>query len=529
MLTASDRRDQTLLDYSIDLQHQYQSGSSAAARKEKGQFFTPAGVCKFMAGLFTRRIPDFFRLLDPGAGVGSLTAAVCDRLLGVRSPRTIELHAFENDDCVLVPLTRTLTRCCEALNAKGHSAIYVVHQKDFILDAAATVFREPSLFGEELDFGMFDAVIMNPPYFKVSKESRQARVMRDVVHGQPNIYAFFMAASAKMLHPNGELVAITPRSFCNGLYFRDFRRWFFERMGLDYVHLFQSRSDTFRDVLQESLVTRWHRLGKQSAEIVVSTSYGRDLLGSDTERVLPTSMIIDDDAGDAVIRIPGRTEDSAVVNIVESWPRRFSELGLRVSTGPVVTFRARQFLLPESNGRNTAPLISVFNVKPFDTLWPIPHKKHPSAFKVCAESKKLLLPCQNYVLLRRFSAKEERRRLTASCFIGSEQEWAYVALENHLNYVYHSSRELTVNELYGLAAIFNSALLDCYFRTISGNTQVNATELRTMPFPGLNIVAHIGEAVRDLTNRSSNAVERIVLQELQVNDSLQKYLLSVAS
>jgi adenine-specific DNA-methyltransferase len=159
-------------------------------------------------------------------------------------------------------------------------------------------------------------------------------------------------------------------------------------------------------------------------------------------------------------------EDLAIAEVVESWPHRFSELGLRISTGPVVMFRATEFLLAEPNGKNTAPLLSVFNVKPFRTQWPLIHRKQPTAFKVCPDSQSLLLPTKNYVLLRRFSAKEEHRRLTASFLLASDISQPFVALENHLNYVYHADRELTVDEAYGLTALFNCALLDRYFRTI---------------------------------------------------------------
>lgn len=417
-----------------------------------------------------------------------------------------------------------MNRCGEAMTERGHSVTYQIHEKDFILDEAALIFRPPSLFDDSPILGEFDGAIMNPPYFKVSKSSHYARVMEDVVHGQPNIYAFFLAASAQMLRKGGKLVAITPRSFCNGLYFREFRHWFFERMALDHIHLFESRTETFRDVLQESLITASHRLGRPSDSITVSTSYGLSVHAARSV-ILPTGTVIDDSCGHANIRIPASPEDQAIAETVESWSHRFTDLGLRNSTGPVVMFRAAEFLLAEPCGKNSAPLLSVINVKPFQTKWPVFHKKHPTAFKICRDSQRLLLPTQNYVLLRRFSAKEERRRLTASCLIASEVCQPFVALENHLNYVYHSERELTLDEAYGLAALFNSALLDRYFRIISGNTQVNATEIRSMRFPSLSAVPVVGRRIRELTSFDSETVEIIVLQELAINGEVSTHLL----
>jgi adenine-specific DNA-methyltransferase len=342
--------------------------------------------------------------------------------------------------------------------------------------------------------------------------------------GQPNIYAFFLAAAAQMLRPDGELVAVTPRSFCNGLYFRGFRHWFFEKMALDRIHLFESRTEAFRDVLQESLITASHRLGKPSRTVSVSASFGLNLHLTKVS-ILQTSSVIDDSCGHANIRIPASLEDQAISDAVESWPYRFPERGLRISTGPVVMFRATEFLLQEPNGKDTAPLLSVFNVKPFQTEWPLITSKHPAALKVCPESQRLLQPAQNYVLLRRFSAKEEPRRLTASFLIAKEFSHSFVALENHLNYVYHAERELTLDETYGLTALFNSALLDRYFRTISGNTQVNATEIRSMKFPDLTLVAGIGRRVRELASLDRDAIELIVLRALGIPEEVSAHLL----
>ncbi len=517
------------LPYILSLQDQYEKRFSIEERKRRGQYFTPPEVCTFMASLLTEPATNAYRFLDPGAGIGSLTAALCERMSHANRSLRIEAHLFENHPEMLPYLSQTLDFCRHKLNLAGHSLTGIIHKEDFILDAAAAETGARGLFDAEIGMDKLDAVIMNPPYFKLKKSSEYARVMHTVVHGQPNIYALFMAAAAQMLRAGGELVTITPRSFCNGLYFREFRRWFFDRMALDRIHLFESRTDTFRDVLQESVITLSHRVGKPSPSITVSTSYGRDISQSIHVRELPAFAIVNTFSGDCVIRVPASDEDSTLLNVVESWPDRFSDLGLRVSTGPVVAFRAREFLRYCLNGAEAIPLLSTFNVKPFETVWPVPHKKRPIAFKVCPSSMKLLLPVRNYILLRRFSAKEERRRLTASCLLAASQPSPYVALENHLNYVYHSKRQLSVDETYGLAALFNSALLDRYFRTISGNTQVNATELRTMPLPSIETITSIGRRVQELPVLRSNMIEPIVLNAVGVDGPLRKYLMETAS
>jgi adenine-specific DNA-methyltransferase len=436
---------------------------------------------------------------------------------------------FENDAAVIPFLKETLRHCRRALERVGHRLTYTVHANDF-LGTAGRCSEQPLLFSNGDDLGDFDGAIMNPPYFKIGADSAYARSMGQVVHGQPNIYALFLTKAAELLRPEGKLVAITPRSFCNGLYFREFRHWFLRRMALERIHLFQSRTDTFKEanVLQESVITRWHRLGQPCVSVGISTSFGGNVLEAYDVQTLPTEAVVDDTCGDRMIRIPASPSEATILSATESWPARFTDLDLRVSTGPVVLFRAKQFLLPEVDGPEAAPLLTVHNVRPFQTEWPLHRRNKPTAFRVCPDSLKHLVPTRNYVLLRRFSAKEERRRLTASCFLGEGERQPYLALENHLNYVYHARRDLTPEETFGLTALFNSALLDRYFRAISGNTQVNATEIRTMRFPDLEAVGRIGRQVKNLNSFEPQAVERIVLGVLGINGVLERYLTELA-
>jgi len=523
---SAHRIREGLLDFAGEIQRRHEAGTSSEERKERGQFFTPPPVAAFMAGLF-RAPSQRWRVLDAGAGTGVLSAAICERILNLQSSRRIEFVLFETDPVVLPMLNENMRRCRTLLRTAGHDMSYKIEEDDFVLGNRPR-FGQETLFGDGPLLDSFDAAIMNPPYFKLTKNSAHARAFGRVIHGQPNIYALFMATAATMLRPGGQLVAITPRSFCNGLYFREFRRWFFKRMALRHIHLFDSRTETFKDanVLQESVITLCERTPQGKQAVSVSTSHGSDLDGADDATEYAADRIIDDGTSDFVIRIPGNSSDAKIMDAVEAWPSTFVDRGLRISTGPVVTFRATQYLLDSTDAPDAVPLLFPHNVQPFETRWPLSKNGKPMAFRACAASERLLLHARNYVLLRRFSAKEEHRRLTASSFLPDHGTWpARIAIENHLNYIYHARRNLTEAETVGLTAIFNSALLDRYFRTISGNTQVNATEIRAMPFPGLEAIAHIGAVLKRLDLDDRIKVERTVLGELRINGSIVRELL----
>ncbi len=411
----------SLLDDAAQRQTAYLHATASAYRKARGQVFTPPEIARFMAGLFFR-VPQQLRLLDPGAGAGLLSVAVCERVLQQHSPRQLFVHAFEPEQALAEILRSNLEHCKQALAKAGHALTFTVEQEDFI--AVASPHLEASLFKPGISDD-FDAVVMNPPYFKLRKDSEHAKLMQRVVHGQPNAYAFFLTLGARLLKPNGELMAITPRSFCNGLYFRGFRRWFFERMSLERVHLFESRTDAFKDsdVLQESVITKARKLGTPSEQVCITGSFGKDIPKRLQSQTLPHAAVVDNSCGEHLVKIPVSDDDCRTMRLLEDLPQRFEETGLRISTGPVVTFRATDLILRERNGQTVVPLLMPHNIKPYRTEWPVTRKQHPVYIIDNEQSRKrkLLVPTKNYVVLKRFSAKEEKRRLTAACCSVSTQ------------------------------------------------------------------------------------------------------------
>ena len=140
--------------------------------------------------------------------------------------------------------------------------------------------------------------------------------------------------------------------------------------------------------------------------------------------------------------------------------------------------------------------------------WPLNGRK-PEYMKRDG-SGTLLVPNANYVLIRRFSAKEEASRLTAAPHMARDLAAPEIGLENHLNYVYHPGKTLSEDETWGLAALYNSGILNTYFRCLNGNTQVSATELRAMPLPSYDAVVALGGKVRRLDDPTRGLDELVM-------------------
>lgn len=496
----------SLTKIAAEQQWQFDATTLPRARKERGHFGTAPPVADFMASMFTRIPAESVRILDPGAGVGTLSAALCQRISQQRAARSLYFDLWENDRELEPRLRSTMEACRTALQAAGHVMDFAIHTDDFVLEHA-----QPSLFRSR-QAELFDLVIMNPPYFKVRKDSDTARAMQHVVYGQPNIYALFMAVAADLIAGSGQMVAITPRSYFNGPYFKRFRKWFFDRMTVQQIHLFESRAAAFRedDVLQENVILLAEKAG-ESSNVLLTCSHGRSF-DSVNRQLLPYRSVVEDGSGDHLIRIASSEFEREIIEAVDRLPHRFRELPFRISTGPVVTFRATEFLCLERS-KDTAPLLWMHNVRPFTTQFR-PKSGKPMHIRVTDESKRLLLPSKRYVLLKRFTAKEERRRLVAGIIEPEESYSPLLGLENHLNYIKSSDGELPRDEAVGLAALLNSALIDRYFRAISGNTQVNAAEIRAMPMPDVETIRQIGRAAAMSGDAAPPTVERIVADAL---------------
>jgi len=493
--------------YCQELGREYIESSSQQYRKQKGQFFTPPDVARFMANLALSQGESPMRILDPGAGIGILSCAVCEKLAQKDAVTEIQLDLYENDRGLIKYLRKSLEYTGLWLEERGIVLKARVLEEDFVLSG--------NHLGSTETLGAYDLVISNPPYLKIAADDPRSLSVDEAVHGQPNLYALFMMTGMKALKNGGEMVVITPRSYTSGKYFEAFRRVFFAQMKPVLVHIFNSRKDVFsnQSVLQENIILKAIK-GASPRRMVISASTNSSDLHHPIVNKIATQYALMRRGADTILRLPRTKHDMSVLQTVDAWKATLSNSGLQVSTGPVVPFRSKEFLA-RRNGRDTrdlAPLLWMRNVQPMKMVWPIKNGDARDAnyqfIFDCEETRqrRLLLPNGNMVLLRRFSTKDDRRRLVAAPVLKEYLPCALIGIENHLNYIFRPGRPLSADETFGLAAILNSSLLDRYFRICNGNTQVGAAEIRAMPLPPAGIMIELGRELRLLGSGVTQAM-----------------------
>ena len=453
---------------------------AAKQKSALGQFMTPAPVARFMASLFPPANSSTCCLLDAGAGVGALSCAFLDRLASGEDFRfeSVAVEAYEVDASLRAHLESTLAGYATRLPLASH-----VLAGDFIWEAARS-----SLKGSR----PFTHAILNPPYKKINSASEHRLILRRLGIETVNLYSAFVALSLGLMKSGGQLVAIIPRSFCNGPYYRPFREFLLSRAAIRHIHLFGSRNTAFKDdhVLQENIIMRLERRGEQSS-VTISTSTDETFSDMETH-AHPFDRIVFPDDPERFIHVPTSLGRNAIES---SSAIRFSlnQIGVGVSTGPVVDFRLEEYIRQTPTAA-TVPLLYPGHFRRGGTQWPKDGMKRGNAIVLNAATRRWLYPNGVYAVTRRFSAKEERRRVVATVVRPDAfPDAPMLGFENHLNVFHEDRRGLPEHLAYGLAAYLNTSAVDDHFRRFSGHTQVNATDLRLIKYPSRTALIALGK------------------------------------
>ena len=418
-----------------------------------------------------------------------LSAAFISHVLSMKSLNVsnIEIIAYELDPIFVPYLIKTMNMCSQLCSIRGIDFSFEIRQTSFIDIAISQLDNTKP----------FDIAILNPPYRKIKSDSEEWQILRNAGLPNTNLYVAFMTLSSILLKSRGQLLSITPRSFCNGPYFLQFRRMFLSEMSIHNVHIYNSRVKTFGvdNVIQENIILYATKSPKHSQVIITSNN---DPLDEDiSTQVVEFDELVHPNDPDMVMHLVTNNNERRIRKLVHRLNCNLSDLGISVSTGRVVDFRARDMLRsPQDSG--AVPLIYPAHFAKGYIKWPIDQFGKPSAIDYLSSRDKLLVPNGYYVLVKRFTTKEEKRRVTAVVLDPNRLKFKHIGIENHLNYYHRNGYGLSHSFAKGLAAFLNSTIVDQYFRQFSGHTQVNATDLRNLKYPDPSTLIRLGGRIGDV-------------------------------
>lgn len=306
-----------------------------ALRKERGAFFTPDEVTRFVANWAIRTPHDL--VLEPSAGDAAFLVAAVNRLHELAPSAT---------DCPVV----------EGVEIHAHSA-RVAQQRVWDAGGKAKI-RHSDFFTVEPK-PVYDTVIGNPPYIRYqgfSGESR-ARAREAALRGGVSLtglassWAAFTIHSAMFLKQGGRLGLVLPAELLSVNYAAPVRRFLFNRFGNVQLVLFDEQvfPEAEADVvllLADGYLEgpAHHATIRQSRNAAELASLGEGAIWTPTDPAAKwTSSLIDPEAVELLQRLLKRR----VFADLETWgdttlgivtgnnkyftlsPQRVKELGLR--------------------------------------------------------------------------------------------------------------------------------------------------------------------------------------------------------
>ena len=487
-----------MIETIIERTSEYINKMPKSLRKNYGQFFTSKETAMYMASLFSIPQNDEISILDPGAGSGILSAALIERLCKYNF-KSITLVCYENDANILELLKENLALIKSniriVLNYEIRNENYILSQE---YDYNEMIGADPKPF-------KYDIVIGNPPYKKIPKDAPEAIAMSDICYGAPNLYFIFMEMALFNLIPNGEMVFIIPRSWTSGAYFKSFRQKFFSECVIEHIHLFVSRDKVFdkENVLQETIILKVKKSTVKQDNITITTTNSNNDFSEITSFQAPYDIVV---AGqDNFVYLVTNDNDVTTLEKLRQWNDTLPSLGMKMKTGLTVDFRNRE-ILKNTEEESAIPLFYSQHIQNGKVIFPIGKENE----FIVTDQPGLLQNNSNYLFVKRFTAKEEHRRLQCGIYLARKYpQYTKISTQNKINFI-DGLRGLSECVVYGLYVLFNSTIYDCYYRILNGSTQVNSTEINTMPVPPLKIIEQMGKELIKLRDMSEEACNKII-------------------
>lgn len=437
-----------------------------------GRFFTKRETAALLASSFRFvERKNELSVLDPGAGTGILSAALLEAVCRGRAALSVRLVCYENDLSYLPMLKNNLERLRRRARREwGVRVSCEVREENFLLHVP--------------EDEHFDCIIMNPPQGLLAKDSPEAMTAKDLVSTPTVDLAYLFVASALMrLSDDGQMAMLLPTAFASSVSLSRLRVALFTETRAMSMHLFTGEKG-----LRKNFLLSVRKTEEPGEAVSVSTS--SDDGSPDAVSALPPlrySFLVREDFS---LLLLSDLSDLRVLEAIGRFPCRFSSFGLRMKTGLTLPSRYPE-LLRNAPARGVVPLIHPRSIEDGHVIFPIPKMEGQY---IAPSIPSLIQPNRNMILVKRFPAKSDKRRLVCAPYMASQASgYRYISTHNKLNYIDTAGEEMDADFLVGLYAVLSTTLYDRYVRLISRSGQINATEFSELPLPDAANLRAIGQ------------------------------------
>lgn len=456
-------------------------------RTRHGIYYTPPPLVARLLDVLEEKGVDWStaRVLDPACGGAAFAAYVAQRMLTANRFMSPEdrlrdlgerLVGFDIDPFAAWLSSVLLDVVCLPVLQAANRRI------DGVIRLGDTLANRP----EEL--GLFDVVVGNPPYGKLTLDERQRERFKRSLFGHANLYGVFTDLAVSMTKPGGYVGFVTPTSFLGGEYFKNLRRLLLDETSAEHASFVSDRNGVFSDVLQETMLTVFRRKPKR-----VSSTRGKrtpamsvesiELLPGGSPQVvgLGAVAIAGKESGAPWLLPRSRAQVSLIRRLIRL-PARLRDYGFRVATGQLVWNRHKE-QFRDGPGRERYPVLWAECITAEGGFVFRAESRNHRPYVELESGQDFLINQEPCVLVQRTTSKEQPRRLMAALVPNAfVAEHAGFVVENHVNMVVPHDVCSPV-PLWVMARLLNSEMVDQAFRCISGSVAVSAYEMESMPLP----------------------------------------------
>ncbi|MGI6524663.1 MAG: hypothetical protein ACOX2O_05140 [Bdellovibrionota bacterium] len=251
------------------------------------------------------------------------------------------------------------------------------------------------------------------------------------------------------------------------------------------------------------MILKAKKTNEKLKKITISTSIDSNSFTETNEFKVPYNIIVSGE--DKYVYLVTNRDELKVLEKLSVFDNTLPDLGLKMKTGLTVNYRNKDYLVDDYE-ENSVPLFYPQHIKNGKVEFPIGREEE----FILKKRPRLLQNNSNYLFVKRFTSKEEPRRLQSAVYLARKYpELDTISTQNKLNFI-TGLKDLSECVVFGLYVIFNSTLYDQYYRILNGSTQVNSTEINSMPVPSMESIENMGNELISVRNMSVETCDGIL-------------------